>query len=154
MTTILFLWVGSSSHALYSTKIFYKSPSIIFLSFALPLFSLQFHSLHSTWYHQFTLLQLSAIYIYTYMCVYTYIQIYISVYLHSSGSYLIYGPKTLWIQHLHLKFLRDLRNSACVKLRSLSLNLLCCGLVLLTPLLSQKSILPLLIPPPYLSNSQ
>lgn len=154
MTTILFLWVGSSSHALYSTNIFYKSPSIIFLSFALPLFSLQFHSLHSTWYHQFSLLQLSAVYIYVSVYIHIYRYIYISVYLHSSGSYLIYGPKTLWIQHLHLKFLRDLRNSTCVKLKSLSLNLLSCGLVSLTPLLSQKSILPWLIPPSYLSHSQ
>lgn len=94
--------------------------------------------------------------LYTYMClcIYIYTDIYVSVYLHSSGSYLIYGPKTLWIQHLHLKFLRDLRNSTCVKLKSLSLNLLSCGLVSLTPLLSQKSILPWLIPPSYLSHSQ
>ena len=138
MTTILFLWVGSSSHALCSIQIFHKSPSIIFLSFALPLISLQFHSLHSAWYHKFSLPQLSAIYIYT-LHIYTYIYMridshthtYMYVYLHSSGSYLIYGPKTLWNQHLHLKFLRDLRNSSCVKLKSLCLNLLYRGLVLL-----------------------
>ena len=41
--TVLFFWVGNSSHALCS-MLFCRSPSIIFISFPLPFFAFQFHS--------------------------------------------------------------------------------------------------------------